>query len=433
LLPAADREIVPSSFLRKVDAMMERLECRKLMSVSAYTTGWTLVVDGDSANNWISVERSSGVLWVKLYGSGGGQSVYHVSDDSVDEIQLRGGSGNDILTVSHSITDSVTIWGGAGEDYIVGGGGYNSLAGHGFGTGSYSGSNDDGSDDILVSGSGDSELWGQDGNDEFYTDNYAVSGLDFLFGGDGDDSFYIRGKDHNAYALGEAGNDRLIPSQSATQHVQFDGGAGWDYVNYRAWTQAVYVRPNGLNDSGLRYGTRRQQIGDDVEYIDGTDYDDHFSGTNNANTFYGYGGNDLIYGYSGNDVLLGHDGNDTIYAGGGDDFVYGGNDDDTLFGDAGNDTVYGTDGNDYLRGGDGNDQLYGENDSDNIYGDAGNDLLVGGSGSDFLVAHDGVFGNDTIFGDEINGTHSSGWWDVAYVDRFNYLTDLCIGVETITF
>lgn len=414
---------------------MECLESRRLMAVTAQVNTWTLIVEGDSNNNWISIEQSAGFLWVMDYSNGNNSVVLHVDPAAIQDIEVYGNAGNDLITVANNIDADATLFGSAGADYLRGGGGtYSTLVGHGWGSDEDS---DDGAADTLISGSGESDLWGQNGNDHLYTDNYAVSGLDFMFGGNGSDTFYIRGQDHNAYAVGEAGHDTLVPYQNATQHVNFEGGSGNDRVNYRAWTAAIYVRPNGLNDSGLRNGARRQLIGADVEIIEGTDHADHFSSTNSANTFYGYGGNDLMYGYGGNDYLVGGDGSDTIYAGSGNDVVSGGYGNDFLFGDSGNDTVDGSFGSDDVHGGDGNDLLYGGEGADWIYGDAGNDVLVGGAGSDYLHAHDGAFGNDSVWGDNINGTGGGGALDVAYIDRFyfngSFIGDAISGIESASF
>jgi Ca2+-binding RTX toxin-like protein len=417
--------------------MLELLEQRRLFAVTAYEYGGTLEIKGDNANNWISVERSAGLIWVNLYSGGSTVNLFHGDETHIWEIHLQGGGGNDILTVGSSITRPVTIWGGAGADYMVGGGGYSDLYGHGVGSASsgHSESSDDSAADTLISGSGDAWMHGQKGNDIFYTDTFGTSANDFMFGDDGHDTFYVRGHDAKAYAIGGAGNDRLVPYQSATQNVEFEGGSGTDHLDYAAWTAAVYVTPNGLNNSGLRYGTRRQLINTDVEVVYGTNHSDHFSGTNSANWFYANGGNDLIYGYGGGDYLVGFEGNDTIYAGGGADFVHGGFGDDVLWGEHGNDSVYGSAGADQIRGGADNDQLYGEGGTDWIYGDAGSDLMVGGDNSDYFESHDGGYGNDVIYGNNMDGTGSGT--DVAYIDRMLYngsfIGDAVFGLENVVW
>jgi Ca2+-binding RTX toxin-like protein len=413
-------------------ASLEPLESRRLLSVTVYNNGGTLYIEGDANNNWISVSRSGGLLWVNIVGD---PYVHHFNEDYVYDIHIRGGAGNDTLAISPGITEDAEIWGGPGADYIVGGGGYNDLYGHGVGTGIHDEANDDNAADILVSGQGDSDLWGQGGNDHLYTDNYAVSGTDLLAGGDGNDTFYTRGHDGFAYVVGEAGNDKLIPYESATQEVIFSGGSGAsDRVDYRDWNQAIYAKPDGSTMSGRRYGgARLHEIGSDVETIDGTDYGDHFSGTSNTNAFFGWGGNDYIFGHGGADLLVGGDGDDHIWGGDGNDVISGNDGNDTLRGEDGNDTIRGNTGNDTIYGGAGNDSLYGDEDHDTIHGDAGNDLLVGGHGSDVLWAWDGVFANDVVYGDNIDGTGGGNFLDVAYLNMWQGWWDPAYGVESITF
>lgn len=428
----------------------ETLEDRRMLAVDVALLGGTLVVEGDNANNHIWLSRSNGTIFVNIAGQNG--YVPHFNENSVWAIEMYGGGGNDILSVGSSINKPATLWGGPGEDYLVGGAGYNELVGHGFGSGIYDDANDDNARDILISGRGESTLWGQGGNDELYTDNYATSGTDFMFGGDGSDKFFVRGHDGNAWVTGEDGHDVLVVTQAATQNVFYEGGSGTDHMDYSDWDEPVYVKPDGASKSGLRYGVRRHEIGSDVEAVYGTDYNDHFSGNSSANLFFGNGGDDIMYGYGGNDYMLGGDGNDYLEGGSGNDFLHGGYGDDGIYGGSGNDQIYGVfgndtlyggdgndqiwggDGNDELRGGNGNDALYGENGSDWLYGDAGGDLHVGGSGSDFIYASDSLFGNDTVFGDNINGSGAGGALDVIYADRWFYngslISDVVIGSES---
>jgi Ca2+-binding RTX toxin-like protein len=63
---------------------------------------------------------------------------------------------------------------------------------------------------------------------------------------------------------------------------------------------------------------------------------------------------------------------------------------------------------------------------------AGRDTLVGGAGSDYLHSHDGLFGNDRIDGDNMDGSGGFGSFDVAYVDRTWIFQDNATGVESVT-
>jgi Ca2+-binding RTX toxin-like protein len=324
--------------------------------------------------------------------------------------------------------------GGRGGDYLKAGGGQTELWGHGNWAGSadHDPATDDAAADMLVSGKGYSIHYGQKGNDSHYTDTNAVSGYDVMYGGEGNDTFYVSGHGNHAYAFGENGSDSFRPSQAATQGSSFYGGGGWDSTSYRNWTQAVYVRPDGATLSGLRSGARLNYLQADVEFVEGTEYGDYFSGSEGANTFYGWGGNDLMFGNGGNDLLVGQSGSDSLYGDNGADYLVGDAGNDFLYGGNDNDTVYGNAGSDDIHGGAGNDQLYGQEDSDWIYGDAGNDTLVGGAASDYLVSNDGIFGNDRIYGDNIDGSGGFGSFDIAYIDRMLFIQDNVSGVESVS-
>jgi Ca2+-binding RTX toxin-like protein len=423
--------------------MFENLEQRRMFSVSAFALFGTLYVRGDDADNGISVERSGADVVVKQNVTGGHDGYvefFRTPDSSVSSIRIYAYGGNDIVTISSDVTKYAVIYGGRGADYLEGGGGLNHLWGHGNTPGDPDNdpATDDGAADVLVSGKGNTVSYGQKGNDILITDNNIVSGLDAMWGGEGNDTFYIEGHGINAaHAIGEAGQDTFIPSQFATQQAFFYGGDGRDRVTYRDWTAAVYVRPDGIAPgatlSGLRSGTRLDYIQTDVESVEGTEYGDLFSGTDGSNIFYGLGGNDLMFGNGGDDILYGGTGDDSIYGQTGNDQLIGGDGNDVIYGGAGDDVVYGNQGMDDIHGDDGDDQLFGQEDGDWIYGDAGNDLLVGGEGSDYLVSHDGVFCNDRIYGDNLDGSGGGGGsYDVAYVDSFWFgVGDSYSGVESV--
>jgi Ca2+-binding RTX toxin-like protein len=417
--------------------MFENLENRKMFAVTAAAFHETLYVWGDASGNGISVDKSGGDLVVKQY-VGGGHSGYvelfRASDAYVKQIRAYGYDGNDTITIGDAVTDPATVMGGKGGDYLKGGGGESKLYGHGDWAGDphHGPATDDAAADMLVSGKGYAMQYGQKGNDKHYTDTNATSGYDAMFGGDGNDEFHVSGHGNHAYAFGDAGNDVFKPAQGATQRSSFYGGGGWDSTSYRNWTAAVYVRPDNATLSGLRYGTRLHYLQSDVEFIEGSEFGDLFSGSETNNTFYGWGGNDLMYGNGGNDVLLGQAGHDTIHGNNGNDYLVGNEGNDVIHGNDGHDSVYGNQGSDDIHGGNGNDLLHGQEDPDWIYGDAGSDTLVGGTGSDYLHAHDGIFGNDRIYGDNQDGTGGFGSFDVAYIDKMLFLKDTTTGAESVT-
>jgi len=418
--------------------MFESLENRKLFSVTADAFHDTLYVWGDSYGNGLSVEKSGTDLVVKQY-VGGGHSGYaeffRVASSAVSKIRMYGYGGADTMTVADTVTQEATLMGGKGGDYLKGGGGMSYLWGHGNWAGSadHDPATDDSAADILVSGKGYAVHYGQKGNDSFYTDNVAGSGYDVMYGSEGADNFNVSGSGNHAYCFGDNGNDSFKATQAATQNASFYGGAGYDTVDYSAWTSAVYVSPNGTDYSGLRYGTRRHVIQADVEAVKGSSAGDYFWGSSGNNTFYGNGGNDSMYGNAGADVMLAGAGNDYMSGGSGNDFLNGEAGNDTMYGGSGNDNMYGGAGQDDMHGESGDDSIYGEADGDWIYGDTGNDVLVGGTGADYLVSHDGVFGNDIIYGDNKDGSGAGyGVWDVAYTDKTWFIGDFAFGVESVS-
>lgn len=422
--------------------LFENLEARRMFAVTASAFHNTLYVWGDAGSNGISVEKSGADLVVKQYvggGRGGYSEVFRASDSYVTQIRAYGYDGADTITIGDTVTDEATVFGGRGADYLKGGGGMSRLWGHGDWAGdpSHDPATDDGSADILVSGPGYAIQMGQNGNDSHFTDTNPASGYDVMEGGNGGDKFYVSGSGATAYAFGQGGADTFIPSQSSTQTSVFAGGDSWDAVDYRGWSSAVYVRPDGVGYSGARYGSRRQLVRADVEFVQGTEQADWFSGSEGNNTFYGHGGDDVMFGYGGADTLVGNAGADRLYGGEGNDYLVGSEGNDTIYGGNGDDRAYGNAGNDEIHGDAGNDQLFGQEDADWIYGDAGNDLLVGGAGADYLVSNDGVFGNDTVYGDNQDGTGAWGALDVAYIDRMNILWtsigDGVFGVESVSF
>ncbi len=102
----------------------------------------------------------------------------------------------------------------------------------------------------------------------------------------------------------------------------------------------------------------------------------------------GTAGNDLIdTSYVGDPDGDRIDANDaTGYAGttGQADYVLAGAGNDTVNSGLGNDIVYGGSGNDVVNAGTGDDQVYGDDGNDSLDGSSGNDSLYGGAGDDTL-------------------------------------------------
>ena len=160
--------------------------------------------------------------------------------------------------------------------------------------------------DTLMAGDGGGDLRGGDGDDLLH------SGIDFsglLDGGRGDDTFALAG---------------------ARQSVR--GGPGHDSATYVLLSSCctpdrVAVTLDGDRDDGP-FGA--DDIGEDVEVVEGGSSGDSLAASARANTLLGRAGDDALSGGPGNDLLYGHDGADALRGDSGADYLDGGNGDDTL-------------------------------------------------------------------------------------------------------
>jgi hypothetical protein len=134
----------------------------------------------------------------------------------------------------------------------------------------------------------------------------ADASNDLLFGDDGDD--VLDGGFGDDKLDGGAGDDTL----SANLGVDtYRGGTGIDALSYAAYTSPVRVTigAGGADDGSIG---ETDDVGADIERVDG--------GT----------GDDTLIGSPGNDLLYGNAGSDTIDGGGGADLLVGGADNDTI-------------------------------------------------------------------------------------------------------
>jgi len=195
-------------------------------------------------------------------------------------------------------------------------------------------------DTVVVNlGEGDDSFSGYDGHSEIH----GGSGADSLRGGgDNDDIF---GESGNDYLTGHQGDDRLDGGEgNDTFENSYGGGSGLmtagsdvyvggpgnDEVDYGPRTDALTITIDAAsNDGGLGEG---DNVGMDVEEVDGGTGADTLTGSDGPNTFSGNGGND---------TLIGAGGEDSLYGGSGDDRLAGNDGQDNLRGDAGNDDLDG--------------------------------------------------------------------------------------------
>ena len=395
--------------------------------------------DGDDAlvggdgNDILDGGESDDELW--------GGDGYDTLDGGDGDDVLVGGDGNDIL---EGDVDDDQLWGDEGNDTLDGGDGDDVLVGG------------DGND-ILDGGENDDRLWGDEGNDT-------------LDGGDGDD--VLVGGDGSDELDGGKGDDILVGGSGADVLM---GGAGFDMVNYILSDAGVEVR---LHDGTARGGYAEgdtfpgrkavEYIDDmgemqtaevpDIEFLNGTFYDDILVGGRGDDRIEGIDGDDELDGREGDDLLAGEVGADVLRGGAGIDTAsyYTSeagvevrlHDGTARGGDAEGDTFGGTvmvertgadgimqmvelpdienlTGSDYadvlagdlrdnrLMGGDGNDVLYGGpgGGDDVLMGEAGHDKLYGGKGNDTL---EGGPGHDHLRGGPDNDSLEGGEGDDAF-------------------
>jgi Ca2+-binding RTX toxin-like protein len=342
-----------------------------------------------------------------LSGGSGNDSLTTVGNDSVD-----GGDGNDTLNGSNGVSaypyrniGNSTLRGGSGDDYIFGSDGAN----------------------VLVGGSGNSELHGYLGNDQYIIDADDDFGTHIIDESDG----------LPFHSLIPVGIDRIDFGSSAVA-ITIDIGS--DAVQMVAANVGIRIRQQNFNFGGPA-----------IDNVIGGQGNDRIIGNSLTNRFNGSTGDDSLDGGGGNDVLEGEGGNDVLAGGVGNDYLYGGAGNDRFIIDAdvdsGIDTIieYAVEGidtidfsntstrdialnlmdsnpqslaigvvlaassllniekvigglkSDYITGNDLNNSLAGGGGNDNITGGLGDDSLEGDNGDDvYTIDADIDFGTDTI-------------------------------------
>ena len=209
-----------------------------------------------------------------------GSSYNDILIGDANDNTLDGGDGNDTLVGGDG---SDTLTGGLGNDILAGGGG------KGFDWANYA----DASSSVTVNlatglasgGSGNDTLSG--------IENVTGSSSNDKLTGDANDNTLNGGKG-NDWVMGGLGNDTLI------------GGKDIDWANYSDATSAVTVN--------LATGTQSDVAGNDllqeIENVQGSNYNDTLMGDGNNNTLKGGAGNDMLDGKDGFNTLIGGSGND---------------------------------------------------------------------------------------------------------------------------
>src|SRR6185369_16374580 len=108
--------------------MIEPLESRRLLAVTASLSNGTLTVTGDADANSVSLSRTdAGQLLVRS----GDTTIKSVAYADVQKISVSLLGGNDRLTVAAGIEKPTTVSGGDGNDSITTGSGKDSINGDG--------------------------------------------------------------------------------------------------------------------------------------------------------------------------------------------------------------------------------------------------------------------------------------------------------------
>ncbi|MGO4916443.1 peroxidase family protein [Pseudogemmobacter sp. W21_MBD1_M6] len=238
---------------------------------------------------------------------------------------------------------------------------------------------------------------------DFGTTSLALNTI-HINGSSGDDTVDISRltSDHRIVFLSNGGSDTIIGNLRPQDVILFPEGS--DPANTVVMMDAdtgLTTATNGANTVSYVADGAGPQFTDTVlaeddgdDDVDGvvitTDAADHAAcddddATVTANSgLVGTGGADALTGTDAGETIVAHGGADMVFAGGGNDNILGGAGSDMLYGDGGADRIFGEAGDDFITGG------------------AGDDTVFGGAGDDLFVAASGD-GNDTYYGDAMNG------------------------------
>ncbi len=301
-----------------------------------YSAGVLTYVGGDAVDNNVSATHQGDPAYVRIVDAADRISIGSAPGCAPDDIDfgvicptpgklvVHLGGGDDFFTDDTALGDPIAfpveVNGGAGNDEFDGGGGADVLAG---GAG----------DDTVLGDGGSDVLGGDDGADTL--DGGADH--DQLAGGTGNDR--LTGGAGNDIVRGGDGDDELdySPLYALDGTDVFEGGTGYDKVGYFGRSASVSVSLDGQPNDGQ--AGEGDNVGTDVEEVDGGDAADVLVGSAGPNWLAGRGGDDRISGGGGNDVLYGDSGNDQIDGGDGNDTLDGGCHDDTITGGPGVDSL----------------------------------------------------------------------------------------------
>jgi Ca2+-binding RTX toxin-like protein len=304
--------------------MLESLEPRQFLSVTASAGNGVLSIGGDDNANAITVSRNAaGDLFV----NNGAVPIIGTpaTVTTIQSIVISGRGGNDTITLDETggPLPAATLSGGDGNDTLTGGAGADVLNG------------DDGNDsllgkagnDTLHGGAGNDTLLGNTGTDQAFGDAgddlmiwNPGEGSDLNEGGDGIDTALVNGGDvAETYTASAANGNRILLQRTSPGPFSVDIGTSEHVVLNMAGGDDTFTGGVGL--ANLAAFT-----------VDGGAGNDTILGTD---------GNDLLTGGDGNDLIDGNAGADTALLGAGDDVFRWdpGDGSDVIDGQAGADTM----------------------------------------------------------------------------------------------
>ncbi len=246
----------------------------------------------------------------------------------------------------------------------------------------------------------------------------ATTGDDWLEGGPGND--YLSGLAGDDWLEGDWGDD-VLDGGDGDDTLEggpgadiLRGGAGYDTISY--FDSSAGVTVNLRDGTALGGDAEGDDLGDDIEGVWGSAYDDYLTGTDSlfvGSALWGLDGDDLMYGGWGDDILFGGWGDDVLDGGDEDDILEGGPGADTLIGGHGEDTAAYTNSPSgvtvrlhslQVRGGDAEGDIFGDlvtvkgqvvPDVIHLFGSEFNDILAGDIRDNLIL---GDKGDDRIYG-----------------------------------
>jgi hypothetical protein len=304
--------------------------------------------------NGVDCESDSGdpakadeVLSLSVTGGAGAQVVYlDLSDEPFSGCFADGGAISIALGAG---SDRVTLLGTTEADVIHAGSDAGNLV---------LDVNGDDRADVTIDGAPELVISTGGKADEVNADGVALGvepvAISLTLYGGGSRDLLIGGKaaDH---LFGGIGNDWFDAGAAPAGADVFDGGDGFDTIDFSARTQPLTITMAGGADDGE--DGEQADVTSSVENLYGGQKANTITGGPGSNFIWGGPEDDVIDGGDGSDWLMGGEGNDTLTGGPGDDYLYGELGDDVLDGGAGDDLLSDSEGKNSLNAGPGDGDI----------------------------------------------------------------------------